>query len=137
MTSFRCALLMVALATPLSAAPPREELLGTWRGTSTCVDKEKHPACNDEVVIYDFRPSKASADAVELSADKVVNGERLNMGVLEISYDAKRKAWTSPFTTRRGEKILWVFPVTGTRIDGLLIGLPDESHLRVVKVTKD
>jgi|KBSSwiStaDraftv2_1062776.scaffolds.fasta_scaffold00004_73 hypothetical protein len=134
---FRSLLWITAFAGPLLAASPREEVLGTWRGTSTCVNKEKHPACKDEVVIYEIRPSKTAAEGIEVSADKVVNGERGTMGVLEFTYDARRKAWTSELTTRRGERALWILPVVGKRIDGELVDLPDGGRVRVVAVKKD
>ena len=31
-----------------------DDLLGTWRGTSTCVDHIAAPACQDEVIVYEF-----------------------------------------------------------------------------------
>ena len=47
-------------------------ILGTWRGTSTCVDKVAFPACHDEVVIYEIRSHLTAADSVIVRADKVV-----------------------------------------------------------------
>jgi hypothetical protein len=54
-------------------------ILGSWHGTSTCVDKVAYPSCHDEEVIYDVAAISGS-DSVTLRADKVVNGAREFMG---------------------------------------------------------
>ena len=41
---------MIALG--LAALLDISAFLGTWRGTSTCVDRELAPACKDEIVVY-------------------------------------------------------------------------------------
>ena len=51
MLPIRWAVMFVALeARPLHAQA--SEILGTWRGTSTCVKESWNSACNDEQVIY-------------------------------------------------------------------------------------
>ena len=62
------------------------EVLGTWRGTSTCTDRVAAPACQDETVVYDFRRGDKTGSVVA-KADKIVNGKREPMGELEFAYD--------------------------------------------------
>jgi hypothetical protein len=50
------------------------DIVGTWRGTSLCVDREHHPACNDEQALYEIRPFGRSRDSVTVKAQKIVNG---------------------------------------------------------------
>src|SRR5205085_12209201 len=65
--SMKAALIAALLAIPASALQAQNaSILGTWRGTSTCVDKENHPACNDEIVIYDVRAVPNARDTVTL-----------------------------------------------------------------------
>jgi hypothetical protein len=51
------------------------QLIGTWRGTSTCSDRVAAPACNDDAVVYEFSAGPQPG-TVTWKADKVVNGER-------------------------------------------------------------
>ena len=119
-----------------AAAPgPRDAILGEWRGTSTCVDRVKHPACHDEVVIYHFRPKGDDPAAVTLAADKVVDGKVLPMGEFDCTYDAKRGAWLSEFQNERVHA-LWSFVVRKNDIQGTLVDLPDRSLVRKVAVRK-
>ena len=51
-------MVLVLLSGPIGQAaaktPGPAELIGTWRGTSTCTDRVAAPACNDETVVYEF-----------------------------------------------------------------------------------
>jgi len=71
------ALIVFALA-GLGSRAQHAGLVGTWRGTSICADREHWPACNDEQVIYEARLKHRAPDTVTVSADKVVNGVRDN-----------------------------------------------------------
>ena len=129
-------LLAVLAVLAAAAAPgPRDAILGEWRGTSTCVDRVKHPACNDEVVIYHFRPNGDDPAAVTLTADKVVDGKVLPMGEFDCTYDGKRGAWLSEFRNERVH-ILWSFVVRKNDIQGTLVDLPDRSPVRKIAVQK-
>ena len=68
---------LAILLLPLGWMSPRGQavdILGSWRGTSTCVDKVHYPSCKDEQVIYDVRRKGSAPDTVTLRADKLVNG---------------------------------------------------------------
>ena len=58
------------------------DFLGTWEGESICTVRPS--ACHDEHVIYEI--TRDTAGKLSMSADKVVNGERQNMGTLTCTY---------------------------------------------------
>src|SRR5690242_8039634 len=66
-------------------------LLGDWSGESICVNKEKFPACKDEVVIYHITKVADKPNTVNLSADKIVDGKPEFMGAFDCIYDAKKQ----------------------------------------------
>jgi hypothetical protein len=130
------AALALALALDSPAAPSRrKEILGTWTGTSTCVDRARYPACKDEVVVYEFREKSSAPDGVSLQADKIVDGKRVTMGDLDFAYDAAEGAWLSEFRNRSNH-ILWRFVVHGTSIEGTLVDLPEKNLIRRVAVKR-
>ena len=131
-------ILAAILAATASASPspaPVDSILGTWRGTSTCVDRQRHPACKDEVVVYEFRRKAGEEGVVTLNAGKIVEGQILPMGELDCRWDAERRSWTSEFRNERVH-ILWRFVVRGDAIEGTLVELPDGSLVRNVAVKR-
>ena len=128
-------ILLMAGVLAAAAPDPRAAFLGTWRGTSTCVDRARHPACADEVVIYEVREKPGDNRAVLLKADKVVEGKVLPMGEMEFTYDDSRGEWLSEFQNARVH-ILWSFVVDGRKIEGTLVDLPDGALVRRVAVEK-
>jgi ribosome-associated toxin RatA of RatAB toxin-antitoxin module len=71
------------------------EFLGTWKGTSTCTNREVAPACKDETVVYDVVRTDTPGTA-QLEADKV--------GELDFTYDDKAGCWRSEFSTSRFQR---------------------------------
>jgi hypothetical protein len=100
------------------------DVVGTWEGESICTVRPS--ACHDEHVIYDIK--QTDHGRFSMSADKVVNGERQNMGDLECTYDGKTVS--CPFA-----KGVWSFEVSGTKMSGTL-KLTDGTLFRKVQVTK-
>ena len=45
--------LALAAAPAFAAGPDGDAILGVWRGSSLCTDREVAPACKDEQVRYD------------------------------------------------------------------------------------
>jgi hypothetical protein len=130
------AALALALAAGSPAAPSRrDEILGTWKGTSTCVDRARHPACKDEVVVYEFREKAGAAETVLLQADKIVDGQRLTMGELDVVWNAGEGAWLGEFRNQNVH-ILWKYVVHGTSMEGTLVDLPDRNLIRRVSVKR-
>lgn len=117
------ALLSFSSALAAQAGKPAD-VLGTWEGESICTVRPS--ACHDEHVIYEI--TQAPDHKLKMSADKVVNGERQNMGDLDCSYDGK--TLSCPFA--RG---VWAFDVSGSKMKGTL-KLTDGTLFRKVDVKK-
>jgi len=130
------AALALAIAFDSPGLPTRrDEILGTWKGTSTCVDRTRHPACKDEVVVYEFREKSGAPDVVSLQADKIVDGQRVTMGEFDVVWDAGEGAWLGEFRNQ-SVHILWKYVVHGTSMDGTLVDLPEKNLIRRVSVKR-
>src|SRR4051794_31932472 len=75
-------------------------IVGTWRGSSVCVDRQAAPACNDETVVYDIVAVPGSSPKVTVKADKIVNGERVRMGDLDFTPEPGG-GWSTEIETPR------------------------------------
>lgn len=131
-----CAFLLVA-AHPADSAPQTlatASIIGTWRGTSTCVDKATFPACHDEEVVYEVRTAPQSPDSVVVRADRVVGGAREFMGELVFG-PTPRGEWSSVLQTPnyRGR---WTLRVESSRMTGTLIDLPGGRQVRAVTLLR-
>ena len=129
-----------ALAIPLlilaslSASAQAVDLIGSWRGTSLCVDKEHFPACKDEQVIYDVRGRSSSRDTVTIRADKVINGVREFMG----EFDFRRAAdssWVADYQNPR-VSIELVLRMRGTHLTGTLTDVPSGRRVRAIALER-
>jgi hypothetical protein len=129
----------VLLLTSLVAAMPQDhkpsELVGTWRGTSTCTDLAAAPACRDEVVVYDFTLG-AKPGTVVWKADKVVDGKRVPMGEMDVTYNAEQKCWFAEFQSARVHSV-WCLVVDGAHLTGTGRLLPGKETVRKIDVRKD
>jgi hypothetical protein len=110
------------------------KIVGTWRGTSTCVDRQAAPACNDERVVYEITPVAGAPDRVSVQADKIVDGERGTMGVLEFRR-ASDGAWTSEIQTPRMHSV-WRLVPDGDRLAGTGTLLPSNAVIRKVELER-
>lgn len=135
MLPIRWAVMFVALgARPLHAQA--REILGTWRGTSTCVKEAWNSACNDEQVVYYVTAVPGRTDSVALDARKVVDGKQDPMGTLALRYDAATKAWVADWSNARYH-LLWSFQPGGKTLTGTLFVLPERRVARHITVKKD
>ena len=133
---------LVALLFSLAAASSAVEaqdpkaLLGVWRGTSLCANREATPACKDEEVVYEFQyTSPPAAGRLTMKADKVVNGERRSMGDLDFTWDPQAGAWVCEIKARY--QGLWSFPQPkGDELSGTLVLLPEKTVVRKVTVRR-
>src|SRR5512144_2514165 len=139
----RCCLRLVAtlvlsVGSVLGAASagPVDEIVGTWRGTSACVDRQAAPACTDEEVIYEIVANPGQPDSVTVKADKVVEGKRVPMGPLDFTHEATSRSWTSELKTPRVHA-LWRLSVSGTTLSGTLTLLPSKAVVRSLDLQKD
>ena len=113
-----------------------EAIVGTWSGSSVCVDRQAAPGCNDEQVVYGIKASSGKPNAASVDADKVVDGKRVSMGVLEFTFDAKSGSWTSELDTPRVHA-LWRVTVNGATLTGTLTLLPSNAVVRKIDLRKD
>ena len=127
-----CLLAAVALAsTP--AHSQSAGIIGSWQGTSLCVDKTHFPACNNEQVIYDVRAHGSRRDSVTLRADKIVNGVRDFMGEFDFAYSAD-SSWVARVEVPRG-KIRIVVRVRAAHMTGFM--MEETSQRRVREMALD
>jgi hypothetical protein len=115
---------MIAIAMLPAAADELDRFIGEWRGESTCVAKDT--ACHDETVVY--RIAKKSGHA-SVSADKIVNGNAINMGTLEFRYD--HDSLICEYSQG-----VWRLKIDGGKIEGALTR-PDNTVFRRVTLRKE
>ena len=137
--SLRTALILSSLPAVSSAALEAQDakaILGVWKGTSICVNRQATPACRDEEVVYEFREtSPPAAGKLTLKADKVVKSEALPMGVLDFVWDPKAGTWSCEIQTRWHG--LWSFPPPKDgELTGTLVLLPDKTIVRKATVRR-
>lgn len=125
--------LLKASAAPSDHKP--SELIGTWRGTSTCTDRVAAPACHDEVVVYDFTLGDKPG-TVHWEADKIVDGKRQPMGGFDLVYDANAACWSAEFRSPRVHSV-WSVVVDGKHLTGTARLLPGKQTVRRIDVRKD
>ena len=112
-----------------------ERIVGTWRGTSKCVDLEAAPACRDEVVVYEVAAKPGATDKVVVKADKIVNGERQNMGDLEYTLGSDG-TWTSDFESPR-MRSHWTLTVEGRKMTGTGALMPSNTLTRRMDLERE
>jgi hypothetical protein len=130
------AIVSIGASSARAAAGPVDAIVGTWRGTSLCVDRQAAPACTDETVIYDIVATAGKPDTVTVKADKVVDGKREPMGVLDFTFDAARGRWSTAIETPR-LRATWYLVVEGTAMSGTMVMLPANAVVRRITLTKD
>src|SRR5689334_9511974 len=94
-------LVVLIAASTAPADDPVRAIVGEWRGTSACVDRQAAPACADETVVYEIAARPDNANVVTVTADKVVDGTRVPMGDLTFTYDAVHGWWASELENPR------------------------------------
>jgi hypothetical protein len=129
------ALVLASGANGQTAEHGPEELLGAWRGTSTCTDRVAAPACHDETVVYEFTMG-SQPGVVRWVADKVVNGQRQNMRELDLTFDTTEGCWKAEFSSPR-IKSVWRLSVSGDAMSGSARLLPGNETVRKVDLRKD
>lgn len=132
----RMSLLSMFAASAVASAGTGDirHFLGTWHGTSTCVNRRVAPACKDETVVYEIRRSDKPQTAV-LKADKIVDGKRVPMGELEFVYSTKQGCWRAEFATPRTRGI-WCLVVNGRNMTGGLRVFPENAEVRKVELKR-
>lgn len=135
MTASLIGLVMVIAAAQGAAVDAPAQLMGTWRGTSTCTDRVAAPACRDETVVYEFTAGSRGG-SVRWKADKIVAGKREPMGELELAYDAGEACWKAEFSSP-AVKTVWRLVVNGDRLTGSGRLLPGNQVIRRIEVRRE
>jgi hypothetical protein len=117
-----------AIGQTATTTPGPAQLIGTWRGTSTCTDRVAAPACNDETVVYEFSAGPKPG-LVHWKADKIVNGQREPMGEFDLAYDKTEACWKAEY---RGPRVtsVWRLTVTARHLTGTGRLLPGNETIR-------
>ena len=111
------------------------DLLGDWSGESICVNKDKFPACKDEVVLYHVTSKEGKADTVHITMDKIVNGAAEFMAEGDFVCDAPKHLLTSEFRNERVHLRI-EFTVASNVAEGTVVSLPDKTTVRRIKLKK-
>ena len=109
---------------------PENSFIGTWHGTSICVDRMTDGACKDEEVVYVVKGIRSVRDTVEMEAFKIINGERVSMGTMNPAYSHGSHLWTFELDTR--VHAFWAFQVNDSTVNGTLAELPSKRLIRKV-----
>ncbi len=122
--------LLCFLSFDVQRKPPSAEnsFLGTWHGTSVCVDRTTDTACKDEEVVYVVKAIPSVRDTVEMEAFKIINGERVSMGTLNPAYSQASRQWTFELGAR--VRAVWAFQVKDSTLTGTLSELPSKRLIR-------
>lgn len=112
-------LVALTLAACSQPAPvkPAPHVVGTWRGTSTCLVQPS--ACHDEQVVYRI------SDALHVTANKIVDGQEQAMGEIDCTFDA-------PTLRCPIEKGVFSFEIDGDAMHGKL-ELTDGTRFRTIE----
>ncbi len=85
---------ILSSGTGQKSQPAEYSLLGTWHGTSICVDPQRDSACKDEEVVYVVNGIPSVRDTVEMEAFKIINDQRVSMGILSLAHSQGSRLWT-------------------------------------------
>jgi hypothetical protein len=117
-------IIAVALATTTADDP----LVGDWHGDSICVVRPS--ACVDEKALYHVK-KLGQPDHYSMQADKIVNGEPINMGTTDCVFARERQTLTCELP--KGAIHL---ALRGTHLDGSM-NLADGTLWRNISLVKD
>jgi len=123
--------LFATTALVLASSSVADTVIGTWEGESKCTVPDS--PCRDEHVIYIIKPDQ-NGSGLTMQADKVVNGERQNMGTLRCRYDPAGKRLTC--VTEGARSGDWVFIISGDTMTGTLTLRNEHQLYRRIRVTR-
>lgn len=122
------ALLIIAVLATALLPQPDGALIGDWRGDSICVVRPS--SCVDEKALYHVK-KLGQTDRYSLQADKIVNGEPVNMGTTDCVFAPEKQTLTCELP--KGEIHL---ALRGTHLEGTM-NLPDGTLWRNISLAKD
>jgi hypothetical protein len=109
-------------------------IVGTWRGTSLCVDKQNFPACNDEDALYEIRGIGRSSDSVLVRAQKMTNGtaELVSEDMFTHQPDG---TWRTDIVAPRG-RIRVTLRLNGDSLTGALVDADSSRKARDIALKR-
>ena len=122
-------LLTLTLAAQTKSKP--DLIAGEWKGDSICVIKDS--PCHDEIASYQFKAVAGKPGTYTLDGGKVVNGERVAMGLMECNFDAAASALACSDPQHAGPKLSLTLKddtLTGT------LARPDGQLIRRISLTR-
>ena len=123
-------LLLLTMMCAINCLAQRDsEVTGEWEGESLCTIKDS--PCHDEHVVYHIKPDAQDPAKLEMSANKIVNGEELYMGSLRCRYSATSKELNCHY--KKDDR--WNFKVSGDEMTGTLI-IPENKLYRKISVRR-
>ena len=130
---FLLAALEAAEAAPPAVPPPapKAEILGLWKGSSTCTKVEAAEFCHDETVVYNFVDVPSQPATVSLKAAKIMHDTLQPTYMLYFTYRPDERRWASQFDHGRTRGV-WAYAVNGDELSGNLALLPDQTVVRNV-----
>lgn len=102
---------------------------GVWRGTSTCT--VANSPCHDEVDVYRIAAMAGKPGWFSVSADKIVNGQEVEMGSGDWRFNPKTQALNYEF-----DRGVFNLTLSGKHLDGTL-KLPDGTLYRRIHLEKE
>jgi GNAT superfamily N-acetyltransferase len=121
-------LFALAAALPARAADAAgDRILGEWRGTSTCTNRELAPACKDETVRYVFTRREGTANGYHQVAEKLVSGSFEVMGEMDFDYSEADGTWSHTFDARTCPRCTWWYRLDGGKLVGGLASASGET----------
>jgi hypothetical protein len=125
----------IRLAAAEGGAPEAGAILGQWRGTSVCTNREIAPACKDEQILYTFTRAEGAEGKVHQKAEKLVDGQFGLMGELDFDYVSSERRWKCELQNSRVH-IVWSLAVDGDHLSGTAVDVPSGGVLRKVSAAR-
>ena len=131
-STLRTCLLAIAILSPCAVSQNTDDesrLVGNWSGESKCTGARS--SCHDETVVYHIAKLSGKPGWMSVSADKIVNGQPVNMGTLQFQYRRTNHTLTCEYSQG-----VWRLKVDGFNMEGSLT-LTDKTVGRQVKLKKE
>ena len=111
------------------------DVIGEWRGTSLCTNRQIAPACKDEQVHFVFSKWNSSSGTMHVDARKLVDGKYQSMGEMDLEYAASTDTWSHRLENP-GHQATWSFHVVGGELDGTLADQASGAQIRKVSAKR-
>jgi len=125
-------LLILICVVNCSAQSAKDNIEGTWKGTSLC--QVKSSPCHDESAVYHISKN-ADGKTYVMQMNKMVNGVEEEMGASEAFYDETKHTLTTTTKNKQGRASVWLFKIDGKQMHGTLT-IDDNTLYRIIEVKK-